>query len=108
MVQPAITELDLAERAGDYSVDVLITSTPVLEFNKHRTFATFVNDSDMTIYLRLGQASALNTGIRLNAAGGAFEINKTNLYKGEVFAIRAAGAGNKRLCVCEGMTRYPG
>jgi len=93
-------KLDLRERTGDHTHNVTIASTIALEANKRRTGATFVNDSDAVIYLRLGQDAALNTGIRLNSAGGSYEINKTNLYKGDVTAIHG-GAGNKVLCIIE-------
>jgi len=37
-----------------------------------------VNDSDVVIYLGVGAAAVLNQGIRLNANGGAYEINWSN------------------------------
>ncbi len=52
------------------------------------------------IYLSLSDTAVMNEGIRLNANGGAFEINSTNLYTGEVAAICVSGG--KNLTVCEG------
>ena len=97
-------DLDLLEKSSDHSLDVGVASALVLPANKNRTAATFVNDSDTKIYLRLGQEAALNTGIVLNANGGAFELNKTNLWKGEVHAI--CSLATKKLCIMEWETRY--
>lgn len=60
-----------------------------------------MNDSDTTIYLALSEAAAVNAGIRLNAGGGAFEINANNRFTGAVNAI-AAAAGGKVLTWVEG------
>jgi len=43
----------------------------------------------------------LNKGIRLNAAGGSFEINSTNVFQGIVYAISTSGA--KNIVVMEGV-----
>ncbi len=81
-------------------VDVGTTSTQVLAAKSNRKFAAIVNDSDTVIYLALGGTAVLNSGIRLNANGGSFEINATNLYRGVVSAIHG-GVGNKRLTIVE-------
>lgn len=86
--------------ATNAAVAVGIASTAVLAANANRRFATFVNDSANTIWLCMAAAAVINTGIRLNANGGSYEINQTNLYTGQVTAI-AAGAGSN-LCVTEG------
>ena len=101
----SVQDLDFLEKSGDHSVTVTVASQLVLAANKFRTNATFVNDSDQVIYLRKGQEAALNTGIRLNANGGSHEINLTNLWKGEIYAIHG-GTGNKVLCIEEVETRY--
>ena len=98
-------DLEIMEKAADHTADVTTGTTLVLPLNKTRTSALFINDSDTTIYLRLGQDAALNTGIRLNAAGGAYEITLINMFKGEVYAIHG-GAGNKVLCIVEVESRY--
>jgi len=82
------------------SVTVGNSSTTVLAANANRKGAVFVNDSDETIYLARGSTAVMNQGIRLNANGGSFEINATNLYTGVVSAICASGG--KNLCVEEG------
>ena len=80
--------------------DVATTSTLVLASNSDRLHALFVNDSDTTIYLKLGAAAVLNEGIRLNANGGAYEINWTNLFTGAVYGIHGS-AGTKKVIVTE-------
>ena len=82
------------------NVTVGNTSTTVLAANSDRKAAIFINDSDETIYLARGSTAAMNQGIRLNANGGSFEINATNLYTGVVTAICASGG--KNLCIEEG------
>lgn len=86
-----LTSLKKASSATNGAVTVGAVSTAVLAANPDRTFATFVNDSAGVIYLCLGDPAALTSGIRLNATGGAFEINATNLYTGAVTAICAGG-----------------
>ncbi|GAI03445.1 unnamed protein product [marine sediment metagenome] len=101
----ALQDLDMQEKGQDHTANVTIAATNVLTPNKFRTAAFFTNDSDVVIYLRLGQNAAVHTGIRLNAEGGSFEINLSNLWKGRVSAIHG-GTGNKVLCIQEIETRY--
>jgi len=98
-------DLEIMEKAADHTADVTTGSTLVLPLNKVRTSALFINDSDVVIYLRLGQDAAVNTGVRLNPAGGAYEITLINMFKGAVYAIHG-GAGNKVLCIEEVESRY--
>ncbi|MBA7665085.1 hypothetical protein ES703_73151 [subsurface metagenome] len=100
-----LDDLDLQERTIDHTSDVTTSDTQVVPVNKARSWLEIVNDSDTIIYLALGRTAILNKGIRLNAAGGSFEINYTNLFKGFVRAIHA-GAGNKVLLITEGETKY--
>jgi hypothetical protein len=88
----------------DKSVSVGSSSTSVLTHNSTRVSSTFTNDSDETIYLQLGSAAAANTGIRLNANGGSYEINTSNPWYGDVNAICASGS--KTLCAIE-VSRVP-
>ena len=76
---------------SDKSKNINSTSTSVLSVNSTRFFASFVNDSDEVIYLNLGLVAVMSQEIRLNANGGSFEINETNLYIGPVSAICASG-----------------
>ena len=98
----------MAGRPGIYSVathtEAAVGSgtTTVLAANAARVYALFVNDSDTTIYLRLGEDAILNEGIRINANGGSFEMTQQqgNLYDGVVNGI--ASAGSKNMTVLEG------
>jgi len=76
------------------------SSAVVLNPNETRRFANLVNDSSAIIYLRLGQTAGTNKGIRLNASGGSFQIDATNMYTGTVSAICASA--NKTLLAVEG------
>lgn len=81
------------------AVSVGSSTTDVLAANAQRYGATFVNDSDEDIYLRLGATAVMNEGIRLNAAGGSFTIDAGFLYTGLVTAI--CSSGTKDLLVTE-------
>ena len=94
-----VPRLDIVGISRNFAVVVGAASVIVLQKNSRRSGATFVNDSVNIIYLVKGEPSALNIGIRLNAAGGAYEINASNLYKGILAAIATGAASN--LCVTE-------
>lgn len=75
-------------------VAVGVASVLVLAPNNRRRYAIFVNDSDTVIYLTLGDRAAIDTGIRLNALGGNYEINVLNYWSGAVSAISSGAAKN--------------
>ncbi len=75
-------------------IEVDNSTTVALLANGARKIANLVNDSDEVIYLALGEDAELNKGIRLNAGGGNFEINATNMWKGAVNAICTSGGKN--------------
>ena len=79
------------------------TTTEALASNANRLYALLENDSNETIYLKLGAAAVLNQGIRLNANGGNYEMSKLlgKLYTGAINAICATGG--KTLLVLEGV-----
>lgn len=81
------------------SVTVASTSTQALASNATRKTATFVNDSDEAIYLSLDGAATVNSGIRINASGGSYEITQDNPFNGTVNAI--CSSGGKNLVVME-------
>ncbi len=87
-------ELDLAERTIDHSATVDATSVLVAAANKHRTAFWLVNTSGVHMNVGLGWPAIVDKGIHLNASGGSFELNKTNLFKGDIHIIGASGAGN--------------
>lgn len=79
-----------------------VASGVALAANANRTSALFINDSDTTIYLKVGAAAVLNEGIRLNANGSSYEMsnNYGNLDTRAIYAISSAAA--KKLLVTEG------
>lgn len=93
------------EISFDRTGNVTAASAICLAPNRNRSYALFVNDSDTVIYIMKGKVAVAHRGIRLNAEGGNYEINATNLYKGEVSAIHA-GAGNKALLINEDEAKY--
>lgn len=76
---------------GAVSVDT--TSTQILSANPQRIAAVLVNDGVDVIYLKLGSSPALvNSGIRLNPAGGSIQIDQNFPYIGEIHGIVATTA----------------
>ena len=88
------------EAAEDSAMLIQAVSTQVLAANPRRADAVFVNDSNQPIYLARGNDAVLNEGIRLNANGGSYEINRNNLFLGIINAI--AVGGDKNLVWSEG------
>lgn len=84
------------------SVNVDVASTLILPANPSRVYAAICNDSDTTIYLKIGAPAVVGEGIRLNANGGVYEINWTNLHTLAVYGIHG-GTGLKRVTVVEGV-----
>ena len=101
----SIAELDFQEKTEDHTKPLAVASVLIIPANKHRTGAWLINDSTVTIYLGVGRPAVANQGIRLNAAGGAWEITKDNLFKGDIYGISVSGSGNV-LCATEIETRY--
>ena len=92
MTTPLATEITIATAS---------TSETALAANPARVYAFFQNDSDTTMYLRLGETSVANEGIRLSAHGGWHEINLTNLYRGVVNVL--CTVAGEELLVTEGV-----
>jgi hypothetical protein len=86
------------------AVNVTTVSGEALATNASRKYALVVNDSDTTVYIKIGAAAVLNQGIRLNANGGSYEMSHAigNLNTGEINACHG-GIGNKVLLVTEGV-----
>jgi hypothetical protein len=78
-----------------------ITTGTALATNANRKYALIVNDSANAVYIKLGATAVLNTGIRLNANGGSYEINETNLYTGVIDCI--SSVATQTLLVTEGV-----
>lgn len=92
--------LNKAASATKAGISVGSTSTTVLAANAARKFAVIVNDSNEVVYIAFHATAVLNQGIRLNASGGAYEINASNLYTGIITGICASGG--KNVAVTEG------
>ena len=90
-----------SETVVDGTVSVAVATPLVLAANESRVNAVFVNDSSEVIYLARGNAAVIGSGIRLNANGGSYEIDASNLFVGAVNGI-ATGAGSN-LTVSEGV-----
>lgn len=92
-----ITELVETTTDGDTitnsSGTMGVASANILGANPRRKYAIIVNDSDTTIYISLGATAASNSGIRLNASGGSYEITTLNPYTGVISGI--AGVAGK-------------
>lgn len=74
------------------AVTVGITSTFLLATSTERQYCAIVNDGSNPIYLSFNDVPAVaNSGLRLNASGGSFEIDSNNLYKGALRAIASGG-----------------
>lgn len=83
------------------TVTVGNTSTAVLAQNEKRRHLLLVNDSDEAIYVAIGKAAAMNTGIRISANGGMWEMGPDGgVYTHAVYAI--CTSGSKKLLVTTG------
>ena len=114
-IKPPVTlpekEIDLGGRSAtetilDYSFSSIThtsTSTSasanikLLDSDADRQYALIENDSDTIVYVGLTSASSTvvaNTGIRINASGGTYEIDQDNLYTGEVWMATTTASKN--------------
>jgi len=101
----AVASVNGAYATPTHSVVAVAAATSVaLAANANRKYALLINDSDTTIYVKLGAAAVANQGVRLNANGGSYEMSNLsgNLYIGAINAIHG-GTGNKVLLVTEGV-----
>ncbi len=86
--------------AAPATVNVGVATTQIIAANTARRHLIIVNDSDTTIYLGIEANAVLNSGIRINAAGGVFEMDRMNLSTQAVNGIHG-GVGNKAVTVNE-------
>jgi len=94
----------LTWRIGSYTntaVTVGNTTTAILAAEPSRMHVVIVNDSDEAVYLAFGADAVLNSGVRLNASGGSYEMNPDNLYAGAINGI--CTSGQKVVTVVEGI-----
>lgn len=81
------------------TISVGATDTLVLAENQRRTYCLIQNDSDTTVYIKMGGGAAVvGQGIRLVPNGGSFEMSprNANLDMTEIRGIHGA-AGSKSL-----------
>ena len=83
-------------------VNVGLATTEVLTGNPDRKSALFINDSDTVVYIKFGTTATLNSGVRLDANGGKYEmsVGLGNLWTGTVNAISSVDL--KKILVTEG------
>lgn len=67
-------------------------SSVILASNSNRKSALIFNQSGAVVYLQFGAAAVVGQGRRL-ANNETYEIDSTNLYTGDIRAIRNAGSG---------------
>ena len=76
------------------------TSGTALAANEGRISALLINDATTVIYLRVGETSVANEGIRLNANGGSYYISdKEGNLDTEVINCITAGTTNVLLVI---------
>lgn len=78
--------------AGTKTLD---NTTPVQLFaaNSVRKWAYVSNPTAVGLWINLGATAAIGTGIYV-PAGGGYQIDKDNLWRGTVSGISASGSGN--------------
>lgn len=81
------TEFD---NASNFEVTIGSTSTEIKAANASRKILALVNNSDVNIFISLGSAAVMNSGIRLNANGGNIVL-ASPVYMGAVYGITASG-----------------
>ena len=102
-IQTALALSDGAVTMAHTDPAIAAGTTLALAANANREYAMFINDSNEVIYMKVGVVAVQNEGIRLNASGGSYEMNRQigNLDTRVVNAICASGG--KELLVTEGV-----
>ena len=75
------------ERANDGHAGVTDVSIIIVPANEHRADLKIVNDLDVVVYLARGNVAVVGDGMRLNANGGAFNMDTQDLFLGYITAI---------------------
>lgn len=83
------------------TLDATPASTLVVAANPNRSYLCIINDSAVVVYLAFGPAATANSGIRLNANGGSYEMSGQNVWRGVVNGI-ASSATAAVMLVTEG------
>jgi hypothetical protein len=72
----------------------------LLAANERRFYALIVNASNTDIWIMFGSQNAVSQGIFVAANGFSYEIDKANLWRGEIYGIHGGG-GAKTVSVFE-------
>lgn len=93
--------MPLAMHPKKYTGTSKSSTNQVVAANGDREYLIVINDSDTICYLAFGEAAVANSGVRLNASGGAYEMSRAlgNLDTRAVNSIN--GTGDKTLCGTE-------
>ncbi len=91
--------MPLSERAVHLNKNLTTTQEEIVPNNPERRYCLLVNDSDSTAYISLGIPAVANQGIRINANGGSYEINLTNPFSGQIYAVSIGTT--KRMMITE-------
>lgn len=78
--------------ATNSAVQCGTSNTTLLATSTSRIYAAIVNDSANTIYIALGYTAVGSNGIRLNANGGSYELDSSNMYTGIVTCIASSSS----------------
>lgn len=96
LINPIVNEVTFT------TVEVTAAGVLVLAANPRRIYALFVNTAEVPFYVKFKTAPLSATdGLFLNQAGFSLEIDRECLWRGDVYAIRAAGAGTYTMNVFE-------
>jgi hypothetical protein len=79
--------------AGNFTWIVEEDQQLIMPSNPNRLQATFVNNSNTTIFISYTPTGNVNSGIALLPSGGTYEINLSNPYRGNVYAKALSGSG---------------
>ena len=78
-------------RTNNATAGVTDASVIVVVANEQRADIEIVNDLDVVVYLARGDVAVVGSGIRLNANGGSYSMDTSNLYLGAFSAICNVG-----------------
>lgn len=70
------------------------STTVIIAANANRRYLCIVNDSNQPVYLAVGASAVMNSGVRINAEGGVFELVGGNMSTQAVNGIATGGDKN--------------
>lgn len=82
------------------TVNLPAAGSLVLASNQRRFFAVIQNNSNTDIWIMFGSQNAVGQGILIPRGGFSYEIDRLNLWQGDVYAIHG-GVGNKSVSVLD-------